>query len=226
VLDVGCGDGKLTAIMAQQVTSGAVTGIDASPQMVTLARQRWGRVRNMAFSCVDVLQLMFSGVFDVVFSNTVLHWVADHPAVLAGMRRALKPGGRMLLQMPTAGNCMHFIEAVERVRAMPRWRPFFTGFMFPWRFCLERDYNRWLDEAGLVAQKVITVKKDMCHDSPVSLAGWMRITWLPYLQCVPREKQTTFVEMVVDDYLRRVPTDTVGRTHVDMVRLEVAATKI
>lgn len=226
VLDVGCGDGKLTAILAQQVTFGAVTGVDASPQMVALAQQRWGHARNMAFSCVDAQQLAFNGVFDAVFSTSVLHWVPDHPAVLAGVRRALKPGGRMLLQMPAAGNCLQFVEAVDRVRAMPDWRRFFRDFIFPWRFCVARDYNRWLDEAGFATQRIVTVNKDMCHESPAGLAGWMRATWLPYLQRVPHEKQTAFVETVVDEYLREVPTDENGRTHVGMVRLEVAATKI
>ncbi|NOX75907.1 MAG: methyltransferase domain-containing protein [Gammaproteobacteria bacterium] len=221
VLDLGCGDGKLTALMAQQAHT--VTGIDASPQMVALAQRRWGGMRNMAFACVDAQQLTFDGVFDAVISNSVLHWVPNHPAVLAGLRRALKPGGRVLLQMPASGNCAQFIEAVDRVRAMPRWRPFFRAFRFPWRFSTECDYTRWLDESGLATQNIITVHKDMCHDSPMSLAGWMRSTWLPYLQCVPSLNRVAFVESVVDDYLCAVPTDAQGRTHVEMVRLEVAA---
>lgn len=226
VLDVGCGDGKLTALMAQQLVGGAVTGIDASPQMVDLAQQSWGGAHNIVFACRDAQNLAFESVFDAVFSNAVLHWVPNHPAVLAGVRRALRPGGRMLLQMPASGNCSQFIEAVDRVRAMPRWRRFFRDFTFPWRFSVEDDYIRWLDQAGLDTQRIVTVNKDMCHDGPASLAGWMRSTWLPYLQCVPGVDRGTFVTAVIDDYLRAVPLDAQGCTHVDMVRLEVAATKI
>jgi len=225
VLDVGCGDGKLTALMAQQVPSGAVTGIDASRQMVALAQQRWGRVRNIAFVHADAQKLAFRHAFDTVVSNSVLHWVPDHPAVLSGVRRALRPGGRAVLQMPGMGNCDRFIEAVDRVREMPRWRHRFRDFVFPWRFSTEHDYNRWLGQAGLEAQRIVTVNKDMCHDGPVGLAGWMRSTWLPYLQRVPGADQAAFIADVVDDYLCVVPPDIQGRTHVDMVRLEVTATK-
>jgi trans-aconitate methyltransferase len=226
VLDVGCGDGKLTAVIAQQVAAGAVTGIDASPQMVALAQQRWGGAGNIVFACMDAQKLVFNSAFDAVISNAVLHWVPDHPAVLASVRRALRPGGRVLLQMPAAGNCALFIEAVDRVRAMPRWQRFFRGFTFPWRFSVEDDYTRWLDQAGLDVQGIVTVNKDMCHDGPAGLAGWMRSTWLPYLQCVPGVDRGRFVAAVIDDYLRAVPPDAQGHTHVEMVRLEVAATKI
>jgi len=223
VLDLGCGDGKLTALMAQQAR--VVTGIDASPQMVALAQQRWGAVRNMAFACVDAQQLVFDGAFDAVISNSALHWMQNHPAVLAGVRRALKPGGRMLLQTPASGNCAQFIEAVDRVRGMPRWQSFFRAFRFPWRFSTQSDYTRWLEESGLETRSIIIVQKDMCHDGPTSLAGWMRSTWLPYLQCVPSANRVAFVESVVADYLCAVPTDSQGRTHVKMMRLEVAAVK-
>ncbi len=223
VLDVGCGDGKLTALMAQQVIGGAVTGIDASPQMVALAQQRWGGVPNLAFARADAQNLAFNDAFDALISNSVLHWVEDHPAVLAGMRCALRPSGRMLLQMPGAGNCAQFIEVVDRVRTIPRWRRCFSDFRFPWRFSIEDDYTRWLDIAGLDAQRIVTVHKDMCHDGSESLAGWMRSTWLPYLQRVPSASREAFVKTVVEEYLCAVPPDAQGRTHVDMVRLEVAA---
>jgi len=223
VLDLGCGDGKLTALMAQQAR--VVTGIDASPQMVTLAQRRWGGVRNMAFACVDAQQLIFDVAFDAVISNSALHWMEDQPAVLAGVRRALKPDGRMLLQTPASGNCAQFIEAVDRVRGMPRWRSYFRTFRFPWRFSTQSDYTRWLEGSGLETCSIIIVQKDMCHAGPASLAGWMRSTWLPYLQRVPSANRVAFVESVVEDYLCAVPTDAQGRTHVEMVRLEVAAVK-
>lgn len=226
VLDLGSGDGKLTAMIANQLSTGSVAGVDASAQMVALAQQRWGDMPNVTFAQADAQQLAFRETVDVVFSNAVLHWVPDHPAVLVGMYRALRPGGRIVLQMGGAGNCARFIEAVDRVRATSRWQRFFRDFSFPWSFNTEADYNRWLDEAGLVAHRIDTVHKDMCHDSPEQLAGWMRSTWLPYLQCVPKAERAAFVASVVDAYLRAVPADAAGHTHVDMVRLEVTAEKL
>ncbi|MBL1276149.1 MAG: methyltransferase domain-containing protein [Ectothiorhodospiraceae bacterium] len=215
VLDVGCGDGKLTALIAQQVDSGSVTGVDSSPEMVALAQRTWGREKNMAFACMDAQNLAFAGNssnFDVVFSNAVLHWVPDHRAVLAGIRRALKPNGRLLLQMPATGNCARFIEAVDRVREMPRWRRLFHDFTFPWCFSAMDDYTHWLSDAGFETQRIATINKDMCHEGPEPLAGWMRTTWLPYLQRLPNAERDPFVNAVVENYLCDVPLDAQGRT--------------
>jgi trans-aconitate methyltransferase len=93
ILDLGCGDGVLTEKI---VAGGAVVvGVDASADMVAAARKRGldARVANGA-------QLGFSREFDAVFSNAALHWMKDDPdAVIAGVARALKPGGRFAGEM-------------------------------------------------------------------------------------------------------------------------------
>jgi trans-aconitate 2-methyltransferase len=230
VLDLGCGDGKLSARLAEHAPAGAVTGIDASAQMIALAHARWakkmqGTKQRLSFVRMDAQALRFESAFDVVFSNAVLHWVSDHPAVMAGVRRALRPGGRLLLQTPGAGNCAQFVEAVDQVRGQPRWRSFFRDFAFPWQFSAVTDYANWLDRAGLETQRIERVHKDMRHSGPEALVGWMRSTWLPYLDRLPGAQRGVFVLEVIDRYLRQVPTDDAGCTHVDMVRLEVAAVR-
>ena len=89
ILDVGCGDGALTAKI---VACGAdVVGIDASPEFVDVARRRGIDAR-----LGDAQDLAFGGEFDAVFSNAALHWMPRTAGVLAGVRRALRPGGRVV----------------------------------------------------------------------------------------------------------------------------------
>src|SRR5690349_14280937 len=84
ILDLGCGDGTLTEQIAS--AGAAVVGIDSSAEMVT------GAVgRGLDARVVDATRLQFDSEFDAVFSNAVLHWIADADAVLAGVFRALKP---------------------------------------------------------------------------------------------------------------------------------------
>lgn len=234
VLDLGCGDGKLSARLAEHAPAGTVTGIDASAQMVTLAHARWvektqsptqSTTQRLRFVQMDAQALRFESAFDVVFSNAVLHWVSDHSAVMAGVRRALRPGGRLLLQTPGVGNCAEFVEAVDQVRGRARWRSFFRDFTFPWRFSAVTEYAHWLDRAGLETQRIERIHKDMRHSGPEALVGWMRSTWLPYLDRLPGAQRGMFVSDVIDRYLMQVPTDDAGCTHVDMVRLEVAAVR-
>ncbi len=110
ILDAGCGTGELTARIAE---SGArVVGVDASEDMILSARAAHPKVE---FHCRDLTSLAYEARFDAVFSNAVLHWIAQdrQPDALNGLFRALKPGGRFAAEMGGAGN-------VERVDAALR----------------------------------------------------------------------------------------------------------
>lgn len=225
ILDLGCGDGKLTALLAARVPSGAVTGIDSSAEMLALAQRRWGG-GNRAFVQMDMQTLCFEAAFDLVYSNSAVHWAANHPAVLAGVWRALRPGGRMIMQAPAAGNCAGFVAAADAVREEESWRDYFQDFHFPWHFVSAEEYAALVPAAGLTLDYLKPVHLDMCHKDRAALMGWFRSTWMPYLHRVPEAERDVFVAAVVDAYLQRHPADADGRTHVDMERLEVVAHKL
>ena len=93
ILDLGCGDGVLTEKIA--AAGASVVGVDASEDMVAAARKR-----GLDARVVDGARLDFAGEFDAVFSNAALHWMKQDPdAVIAGVERALKPGGRFVGEM-------------------------------------------------------------------------------------------------------------------------------
>jgi trans-aconitate methyltransferase len=222
ILDLGCGDGKLTALLAARVPKGAVTGIDSSASMMALAQSRWGG-GNRAFVQMDMQALRFEAAFDVVYSNSAVHWAQDHPAVLAGVQRALRPGGRLIMQAPGIGNCAAFVEAAEQVRAQSEWRSDFDDFCFPWRFVSAAEYANWLPVVDLKVDYLRPMDVDMCHENRAALMGWFRSTWMPYLHRLPEAQRDAFAAAVVDTYLASHPVDVQGRTHVAMVRLEVSA---
>jgi len=159
----------------------------------------------------------------VVFSNATLHWVRDHRPVLAGVRNALKPGGRLLFQMGGRGNAAGIVRAVDRVRAQADWADCFQGFTFPYGFYGPEEYHTWLREAGLRALRIMLLFKDMQHAGREGLAGWFRTTWMPYTSRVPAERRDEFIDRVLDAYLAEHPVSAQGVAHVEMVRLEVEA---
>jgi trans-aconitate 2-methyltransferase len=227
VLDIGCGDGKVTAEIAAALPRGTVVGVDNSPAMIALAEASYPRATwaNLSFQLAEAANLPFSAEFEVVFSNATLHWVLDHAPVLRGVQRSLRPGGTMLLQMGGRGNALGVIAAVEQVCADPAWRSYFDGMRFPYGFYGPEEYRGWLAEAGLTARRVELIPKDMRHAGRAGLEGWFRTTWLPYTQRVPEALRPDFIAQVMDAYLEKNPPDTAGEVHVQMTRLEVEASR-
>lgn len=222
VLDLGCGDGKVTAKIAQGLTTGSVMGIDNSEAMISLARQQHP---HLMFEHMDARALVFDEQFDVVFSNAVLHWIKDHRSVLAGLYKSLKPGGKILLQMGAKNGVHEYLAALEQVVASAEWQAYFRDFKFPYGFMGTDDYEVLLLENGFSANRIELIALDAVHQNKEKFKGWIRTTWLPYTERVPELKREQFIELIVTKYLEQIPPDTEGQVHVPMVRLEVDAVK-
>jgi trans-aconitate 2-methyltransferase len=228
LLDIGSGDGKVTAEIAGVLPEGSVTGIDSSDEMVKLAQRTFpaGDFMNLRFMKMDAADLRFGERFDVIFSNATLHWVYDHRPVLAGIERSLKPGGKILLQMGGYGNAADVMDIIDQMREEEEWKKYFEGFNFSYGFHKPDSYRKWLVEAGLRPERVELILKDAVHNGQDGLESWIRTTWLPYTHRVPEEKRGSFIRQLSDGYLRRFPFQDDGTVHVKMVRLEVEAGKI
>lgn len=228
ILDIGCGDGKITAEIAKRLSSGSVLGIDSSEEMISFSIENFpqGEYRNLDFKLADAQKLPFDSEFDVVFSNATLHWVRDHVNVLQGIKKSLKPGGRILLQMGGRGNAAALFTVLDSVLVKDRWGNFFRDFSFPYGFYGVDDYRMWLKQAGLKEKRIELIPKDMAQKGKDGLASWIRTTWLPYTQRVPEALQDDFIQEIVDRYTEEFPPDSEGLIHVSMMRLEVEAANI
>jgi trans-aconitate methyltransferase len=228
LLDIGCGDGKVTAEIASYLSRGSVLGIDSSEAMIALAQSQYptDAFPHLGFQRQDARSLPFRDEFTIVFSNATLHWILDHRPVLREIFTSLKRGGKALLQMGGRGNAADVIAVMDKLIEAQEWRGYFDGFSFPYGFYGPDEYREWLCEAGLQARRVELIPKDMIHPGWEGLAGWGRTTWLPYTQRVPEEKREAFVAQLVDTYLEHHPVDGQGLAHVSMMRLEVEAVKL
>jgi len=228
VLDLGCGDGKVTAEIAKIVDRGTVVGIDNSAAMIALAQGRYPNQQhpNLSFRVMDAGNLSFTECFDLVFSNAVLHWVKQHQPVIDGLYRSLKSGGKILLRMGGQGDAVAMRAAIDRVKDSAPWSRYFIGFEFPYTFSTADEYQVMLDAAGFNVKRLELVAKDMSHDGREGLASWIRTTWLPYTQRMPENLRESFIEAVCSSYLDQVPLSADGKAHVAMVLLEVEAEKL
>jgi trans-aconitate methyltransferase len=228
VLDVGCGDGKVSAEIAQVVPRGSVAGVDASPQMIKFARTAFppGKFANLEFQVMDARKIRFARKFDLVFSNAALHWVDDHQAFLRGAAECLGSGGRLVVSCGGRGNAHDVFVALRPELRLKRWREFFRKMEKPYFFHSPDIYEEWLPRFGFNSVGVRLSPKDAIYDGRKGFAAWLRTTWLPYVQRVPEDLREEFIAAVSDRYLARHPPDAAGGVHVRMVRLEIDAVKV
>ncbi len=225
LVDLGCGDGRLTAELAARVPRGAVTGVDADADMIRFARRHHAR-ENVSYLLGDARRFGLGRKVDVVVSTAALHWVAEQAQVLATCRAHLDPGGRIHFQMGGRGNCAEVLAAAEEVARRSPWAAHLQPFSSPWHFQAPEEYRALLPGCGFRAVRAELLPRDMAHDSPEGLRAWMRTTWMPVLARVPEPLRADLVEAITAAYLARRPPDVQGRTHVDMVRLEVEAVAV
>jgi trans-aconitate methyltransferase len=253
ILDVGCGDGKITAEIARAVPRGFVVGIDASEEMIGFARKTFppSQISNLKFQICDARKIGSVGrvtpcapqfnvnggqrtarptfavrQFDLIFSNAALHWVDDHRAFLRGAASVLKSGGRLVVSCGGRGNAHDVFLALRPELRLKRWREFFRGMLAPYFFYATGDYEKWLPKFGFKIHKLKLAPKDATYDGRDGFAAWLRTTWLPYTQRVPEPLREEFIAAVTGRYVAKHPLDDAGRVHVRMMRLEIDAVKI
>ena len=228
VLDIGCGNGRVSAELVSRLPSGSVLGIDASSEMIAVARQSYGHENSdkLRFRQMDARTIGLEERFDVAFSNAVLHWVDDHNAVLNGLRTVLNPGAGLLFQMGGRGNAAAFFEVLEGVISTPAWRDYFYDFVPPYHFYGMGDYEKWLPDNGFEPVRIELIPKVMRHADSSNLKGWFRTTWFPYTDRLPRESREIFIAQIIERYLASYPPAADGSTSVTMMRLEVEATAV
>jgi trans-aconitate 2-methyltransferase len=97
VVDVGCGPGNSTQVLAERFPGATVRAFDSSPDMIDAARKRMPLV---GFDLLDVADWSDPGPFDVILANAVFQWVPDHASLLPALAAKLSPGGSLAVQMP------------------------------------------------------------------------------------------------------------------------------
>ena len=209
ILDVGCGEGSLTVRIA---AAGADTvGIDASADMIAAATARGLDARVM-----NAEQLTFGREFDAVFSNAALHWVRDHDAMLAGVHRALKPGGRFVAEFGGHGNIAAIQVAIRSVLAHRGWHTNIHRY-----YATPAEYAARLEAHGFSVDQIDLIPRPTLL--PTGMRGWLETFERATLDRIPLVDRETFISEV-EDLLRAEVCDFAGNWTAHYVRLRFRAT--
>ena len=211
ILDLGCGDGVLSARLAKLGCS--VVGVDADPDMVRAAQALGVDAR-----LVDGRHLPFAGEFDAVFSNAALHWMTDAAAVASGVWRALRPGGRFVAEFGGHGNVAAIVTAM---RAVGQRRGGDIASAAPWYFPSPEIYGALLAVHGFSLRRIGLFPRPT--DLPTGMAEWLKLFRAPFFAQFGAQADDALHETV--ELLRPALCDGNGKWTADYVRLRVEAAK-
>ena len=209
ILDIGCGEGTLTERI---VRAGAiVVGVDASEDMVAAAK-----ARGLDARLIDAEHLPFEREFDAVFSNAALHWVRDHDAMLAGVHRALLPGGRFVAEFGGHGNIAAIQVAIRSVLAHRGWETNIHRY-----YATPEEYSARLTEHGFTVDRIDLIPRPT--PLPTGIRGWIETFERATLDRIPQGERESFMQHV-EDLLREEVCDRQGNWTAHYVRLRFRAT--
>ncbi len=219
VVDLGCGAGNVTRLLAERWPEAQISGVDSSAEMLAKARAQAPGAR---FVAADIAAWRPDALADVVFTNAALQWLDDHEGLFPRLVSMLAPGGRLAVQMPrNHGEASHraMLETVEdgpwaeRLRPIVRETPVATP---------ERYYEILAPHCGAVEIWETIYLQQMAGDNPVK--EWTKGTALrPFLEALAGAERDAFEAAYGRRILEAYPAAADGSTLFPFRRLFIVA---
>lgn len=199
ILDIGCGDGKITADISKLTADGQVIGTDISAEMIHFAtRLHASSHRNLGFMVMNAEINVFINQFDLVTSFCCLHWVRKQLDALKGIKKALVENGRALLLVPLRHEELY--SAIESVLEYSKWRQFFIGFVNPHMFFTCPEYQKLLSDAGLKMETFDEQIMQYTFRTKEEMESFLK-AWLPHIKQIPPSLHRDFMSDISQRYL-------------------------
>ncbi|MBA3723195.1 MAG: methyltransferase domain-containing protein [Parachlamydiaceae bacterium] len=222
VLDVGCGDGKITALIAYQVSQGIAVGMDISEKMIKQA-SLISKNENLIFFQGNANNIPFRGQFDKVVSFCTLHWVLDQKHAINSMKECLKQNGAMLLVLPgKAPNNLATLS--EKIANSKKWSEYFPVFKQERVYFTSSEYIELLKEAKLDIQSIVETESITVYKSKKALIDWIK-PLVNFIDHLKPDLQANFIEEVADQMILNDPPYSDGSIPIRHIKIEVVAVK-
>jgi len=214
ILDIGCGDGRVTAVMAQSLSNCPVLGIDTSNSMLQVAQTLKDKISlpNLDFAWRDALNLGFINEFDFIVSFSCFHWISDHFTALQEIEKALTPGGKVFLYFALDQGHDRIDHAIDAVVHSEKWVSYFSDFSTPYFLIRPSKFISYAEKANLFLKRIESVIVDEVFPTKAAFATWMS-GWMSHLKRLPKELHREFLEEIVDLYLQKHSTDMENKLH-------------
>jgi trans-aconitate methyltransferase len=214
MLDVGCGDGKITAEIAKRVPRGSVVGVDPSKDMISFATAHFAppAYPNLRFEVADARRLPFRAEFDLVVSFNALHWVPEQEAALRSIREALRSDGRAILEFVPEGKRKCLEDVIEEARKTQRWAKYFHDFRKPYVHYTPQEYRALAEQCGFRVIQMETEDHAWDFKSREAFVAFGMATFVEWSRLIPDKERPSFVEEVLDRY-RAIAADSAAEAN-------------
>jgi trans-aconitate methyltransferase len=225
VLDIGCGNGKITAAIAERIPEGSVVGVDPSRNMIDFAREHYASTHsNLRFEYGDARALPYTNEFDRIVSFNAIHWVPEQAAVLRSIRAALKPDGKVLLRFVPDGPRKCLEDVIEDVCASPRWARYFEARQRPYVHPAPEAYRALAEQNGLKVLHIEVEDKVWDFDTRQAFVDFCHVTFAEWTRFLPEPEWVAFITQVLDRY-QPIAANTPAENNVfKFYQMEVALT--
>ncbi len=202
ILDVGCGNGKITAEVAARVPQATVVGVDPSHAMIQFASSHYDSVSypNLRFAIADACSLPYREEFDVVLSFNALHWIPKQEEALQSIYAAMKPGARAQLRMVCKGSRHSLEHVLEKTCSSAPWAEYFQGFHKPYLHLTPEMYCEFAQRNGLRVIHVQSEDKSWDFQTRSAFAAFGAVTFVEWTRLLPAQEEPNFVADVLDRY--------------------------
>src|SRR5499433_1134482 len=202
ILDIGCGDGKITAEIAARVPRGTVVGVDASRDMIAFASSHFGpTVRpNLRFEVADARVLPFRNEFNRIVSFNALHWIPEQDAALRSTRSAMTSDGQALLRLVPKGERKSLENVIEETRRSARWIAYFREFHDPYLHLTPEEYATAAERNGLRVLRIHTEAKAWDFKSRSAFFDFSSVGFVEWTRRLPEIERPNFINDVLDHY--------------------------
>jgi len=223
-IDAGCGSGRLTAALVERLPRGHVVALDRSWNMLQVARTNLRPVygRQVSFVQAALPAMPMAGWADVVFSTATFHWIADHPALWAGVFAALRRGGRLHAQCGGGPNLHEAHALAEQVMARPPFAVYFTDWPGAWTFATADETAARLTAAGFVDVDAHLEAAPTTLASEADYRAFVTtVIYHPHLDRLPDDLRGPFIDQVT-----ALAAATTPRFTLDYWRLNMSARRL
>jgi trans-aconitate 2-methyltransferase len=211
VLDIGCGDGRVTAEIARRAPNGSVVGVDASNDMIAFAKTHAAQP-NLRFGVANAANLSFQNEFDLIVSFNALHWIPDPHPPLRCIRAAMKPNARAQLRLVPDGERKSLETVLEETRKSPRWANYFQNFTNPYLHVTPEQYATAAERNHLRVDSLHVSDRSWDFQTRENFFAAGSVTFVAWTRRLPDCEKPAFINDVLDRY-QPVAASAPGEAH-------------